>query len=297
MIERAMMYYKLLKHKEGFIKCAAQCKKQENPPNKVVKLNVLHDPNYLPFVERDHRHEFFSLGIEPVFTTKFEHDIDIDSIPAIKRRSTGLMHKVTGLKKMHVMKTDNFIDEHNLDDIKVSKGMPTPSKTLREKVGKFKGVLSHVIAKKAGTDQLLKKPSIDARLSTNPSAGYSKQDSSTSKKSSSKAEHNFKSPVEKSSRNQKTDLAPEWNTNFDKETRNSKNKEILERKKVVNQMYTFHKPKNYNSRKHSPHEGEWEVIFNDWSIEHKKVSSKNINFTQDKSQKIRPKLKVIKAEK
>ena len=78
--ERAMIYFKFLKHYEGFMKCSKLCEKSENPPNKHTKLNILGDPNYIPYIERKHRFEFFSLGIEPVLTTKFEIDIDVDEL-------------------------------------------------------------------------------------------------------------------------------------------------------------------------------------------------------------------------
>ena len=78
--ERAMIYFKHLKHCEGFAKCSKLWEKKENPPNKHTKLKILGNPNYIPYVERDHKCEFFSLGIEPILTTQFEEDVDIEEV-------------------------------------------------------------------------------------------------------------------------------------------------------------------------------------------------------------------------
>ena len=96
--ERAMIYFKYLKHYEGFMKWAKICEKSGNPPNKHTKLNFLGNPNYIPYIEREHKWDFFSLGIEPILTTQFETEIDIEEIRISTMRSHSIGQKVTGLK-------------------------------------------------------------------------------------------------------------------------------------------------------------------------------------------------------
>ena len=96
--ERAMIYFKYLKHYEGFMKCSKLCEKSENPPNKHTKLNILGDPNYIPYIEREHKWEFFSLGLEPILTTQFESEIDVDELRISTVRNYFGIYKQIGLK-------------------------------------------------------------------------------------------------------------------------------------------------------------------------------------------------------
>ena len=129
--ERAMIYFKYLKHYEGFMKCSKLCEKSENPPNKHTKLNILGDPNFIPYIEREHKYEFFSLGLEPILTTQFESDIDFEEVKnSINKINYGINKQVC-LKKLKGMITNihNLPDSHLYEEVKQIKTKPMISKT------------------------------------------------------------------------------------------------------------------------------------------------------------------------
>ena len=88
--ERAMYFYKLLKHREGFNIWSKLCRSSQNPPNKIPKISYNNDPFYVPYIEIESGFEFLSLGIEPVLTTKFEEKIDRKLTNEVTRRKSTL---------------------------------------------------------------------------------------------------------------------------------------------------------------------------------------------------------------
>ena len=89
-VERAMLFYKLLKHREGFDIWSKLCKSSQNPPNKISKITYNNDPFYIPFVEIESGFDFLSLGIEPILTIKFEEKIDRKLANDVMRRKSTL---------------------------------------------------------------------------------------------------------------------------------------------------------------------------------------------------------------
>lgn len=170
----------------------------------MVKLNVIGDPDYLPYVERENKYEFISLGIEPIFTTNFESDIDLDSYPEMRRGSTKLLSKVTGLKKMHAMKTDKLSDI-DYNDIKISKVMPNSSKTLKSNVSNYKNIITNALI-----SQINKYPSVDKPQRP---VKNSVEEPSVSQKSSMKVESSTSIPNKPLSPTASKD-SKKWNHNL-----------------------------------------------------------------------------------
>ena len=94
-----------------------------------MNIDQLHDNNYIPFIQRESQFDFISLGIEPIFTVKFEQDIDLENIPSDKRRTARISTHTGRIKKMAAVKTNGpFNNEY--DDIKVTRVVPKESKTI-----------------------------------------------------------------------------------------------------------------------------------------------------------------------
>lgn len=100
---------------------------EENPPNKIVNLEKLQDKNYVPFVERENKFGYISLGIEPIFTSRYEADLDFEVLPEVKRKTTRIV-QVDRIKKMNAMRTNMFTDD-DIEGMKTAK-MPKESKTI-----------------------------------------------------------------------------------------------------------------------------------------------------------------------
>jgi len=233
--EKAMLYYKLLHHKEGYLKCAELIGSRENPPNKVMDLEKLHDPHYVPFIQRESEDDFISLGIEPILTIRFEEDLDFDLLPTEKRRATRISTNIGRIKKMEAMRTNEFFED-DYNDIKVTKGLPKESKTIGtdnfQNLEKEKPV--RLMAPKFKF-KLKNKKSLESveEVVTSVSKNYhlnipktvepklTKKKSAESRNSQSKSSHDNYA-AKSANKSHKTST-----------------KELLEKRKQINQRYTF----------------------------------------------------------
>lgn len=260
--EKAMFYYKIIQHRDGFIASAALFGSDENPPNKVVNFEMLNDPNYVPYIDRQTQYEFMSLGIEPTFTTKFDKNIDIEEeISSKKRRTTRISSGSGMIRKMGALKTNQFLAS-GMDDIKLTKVYKNESKTMdSQAIGKIDeqkamSIVSGVIHKKFAPIILNKVEEhkiepIKANLNkdiikeTDESIEKPSVSSASPKKSIIQSSRNFKSITHEIPRK----------SNSKVKNNDDKIKEQLQRKKEIQQRYTFtrktNSAKKYNSNRTS----------------------------------------------
>lgn len=242
--EKSMMMYKLLKHKEGFIKTENLCISSEPPPNKVTKVTQIENINYIPYVEFDSNYEFVTLGIEPILTVQFESSIDTKSLKNLNSTKNKFSKQ---LKRTNFYRTNKFKDEDSKSDI-VNKSL---NNSQNKNISHSKSAQKNNETKARIMSEILKLsimlPSSDyfkmnkelPRSSTNTK--HKKEQKPSSTKNSQKEVDLMKLSEPQLAKNYSSVKHPGKKAKYQSIIKNSEptNKDILDRKKMIQDKYTI----------------------------------------------------------